>query len=164
MLRITECAKTNTINTIGDKVQIMNRKGKGEQGIIKEVIRKKNMVVIEGLRLRKRIIGASQFEPRKAEYVEVPIHVSNVMLVDPSTSQPTTIKMRRDPDGGRVRVSTLTGAIIPWPVPPARERLVNEITDTLASLVLQRTYVKPDYAQVQILFQRHIYTTCSETI
>merc|ERR1712166_1308761 len=49
------------------------------------------------------------------------------------------------PDGGRVRVSKSSGAIIPKPVPPPRERDVNADTDTPASVVLRNTYVKPDY-------------------
>jgi large subunit ribosomal protein L24 len=40
---------------------------------------------------------------------EGPIHISNVMLVDPSSNQPTRIALRRDDEGRRVRVSKRSG-------------------------------------------------------
>jgi len=137
----------------GDKVEIIAHKGKGEQGVVKEVIRKKNMVVIEGCRLRKRIIGASAFSPRRSEFIEVPIHVTNVMLVDPETNEPTKISIKRNDAGARVRVSKATGAIIPKPKHAPREREVNADTDTPASAVLKKTYEEPDF---ELIFARRL--------
>lgn len=129
----------------GDKVEIIESKGKGEQGIVKEVIRKRNMVVVEGCRLRKRVTGASAFSARKVEYVEVPIHVTNVMLIDPETSKPTKIKYRRTESGAKVRVAK-SGSIIEKPPGPEIDYTMNAKTDTSPTLALKKTYVRPDFA------------------
>ena len=36
---------------------------------------------------------------------EAPIHASNVMLIDPSTGEPTRMRQRRDEDGTKERIS-----------------------------------------------------------
>jgi large subunit ribosomal protein L24 len=43
---------------------------------------------------------------------EGPIHVSNVMLVDPSTNKPTRVRVERSADGTRKRISAKTGGDI----------------------------------------------------
>jgi large subunit ribosomal protein L24 len=40
---------------------------------------------------------------------EGPIHISNVMLLDPSSSEPTRVSLRRDEQGRRVRVAKRSG-------------------------------------------------------
>jgi large subunit ribosomal protein L24 len=40
---------------------------------------------------------------------EAPIHVSNVMVVDPDDNKPTRVRIERAADGARQRVSVRTG-------------------------------------------------------
>jgi large subunit ribosomal protein L24 len=44
---------------------------------------------------------------------EAPINASNVMLVDPTTDEPTRIRVRIDKDGTKERISVRTGNPIP---------------------------------------------------
>ena len=60
-------------------------------------------------------------------FIEKGIHISNVALLDPVKKEPTKIKkgFAFDPkieDYRKVRISKLSGAEIPKPAPPARER------------------------------------------
>ena len=43
---------------------------------------------------------------------EGPIHVSNVMLLDPSNNKPTRVRIERGADGKRKRVAAKTGTAI----------------------------------------------------
>jgi len=47
--------------------------------------------------------------------VEAPLHVSNVMLIDPETKLPTRVGIRKGPDGKNERYSKKTGKTIPRP-------------------------------------------------
>jgi large subunit ribosomal protein L24 len=87
----------------GDLVQVMRGKDKGKRGkvlkVIKieernkkgEVIRTKVRVVVEGVNIRKKHIKrTSQNEGGIIEF-PAPIDISNVMLVDPITNEPTRV-------------------------------------------------------------------------
>ncbi len=97
----------------GDKVQVIAGKSRGENGTIVRAIPDKNMVVIEGLNLVKKHRRANQ-RSRAGQIVEkpMPMHVSNVMLIDPKSGKPTRIRIERTKDGGRTRVSTKSKATI----------------------------------------------------
>jgi large subunit ribosomal protein L24 len=47
--------------------------------------------------------------------MEAPIHVSNVMLIDPKSGDPTRTRMRIDEDGTKERISVKSGEAIPKP-------------------------------------------------
>jgi large subunit ribosomal protein L24 len=65
----------------GDEVVVISGAARGSRGKILEVIRKKDRVVIEGVRKMKRAVRKSQQHP-EGGFVEreAPIHISNVML------------------------------------------------------------------------------------
>eukprot|EP00439_Symbiodinium_sp_Y106_P053497 s2048_g7.t1 len=48
--------------------------------------------------------------------VECPIHITNVVLVDPVTKQPTRVKRRYMMNGEDVRISKVSGCAMPEPV------------------------------------------------
>jgi large subunit ribosomal protein L24 len=66
-----------------DNVIIIAGKDKGKSGTISRAIPGKNMVVVEGINLRKRHVSAKK-SGKKGEVIEiaVPIHASNVALKD----------------------------------------------------------------------------------
>lgn len=80
----------------GDNVKILSGKDRGKTGKVIQVLLhpKKNQlyVVVEGLNLRKKHLKA-QKRGEKGQTIELafPVHVSNVMLVDPSTKKPTRV-------------------------------------------------------------------------
>ncbi len=94
----------------GDKVLVIAGKNKGESGAIVRVLVRDNMVLLDGINLVKRHRRPSA-QNRKGQIIDmpVPIHASNVMLVDPKTGKPTRIKITRNKEGGRERVAVKSG-------------------------------------------------------
>jgi len=85
----------------GDLVQVMTgatqaRGGdRGKQGIVLAVDKEKNRIIVEGVNFVKKHVKQGQTDRGTTtggiETVEAPIHISNVLLVDPSTKKPTRI-------------------------------------------------------------------------
>jgi len=98
----------------GDRVQVISGNNKGATGTVLRVIPKKEQVVVEGVNLRKRHQAPSQRNPEGGIVTfEAPIHVSNVMLIDPTTDEPTRFRVRIDADGTKERISVRSGNPIP---------------------------------------------------
>jgi len=94
----------------GDKVMVMAGKSKGQSGTIARIFRDENRVLLDGINLVKRHRRANR-QGGKGQIVEMPlpIHASNVMIVDPKSGKPTRIKITRGKDGTRVRVAVKSG-------------------------------------------------------
>ena len=93
----------------GDKVRIIAGKEKGKEGKILSVLPYKERVTVERANMMKKATRPTQKNPTGGILeIEAPIHVSNVMLICPSCSQPTRISRRRE-DGARVRVCKKCG-------------------------------------------------------
>jgi len=94
----------------GDKVLVIAGKAKGQSGPIVRVLVRDNMVLLDGINLVKRHRRPSA-QNRKGQIVDkpMPIHASNVMLMDPKTGKPTRIKITRSKDGARERVAVKSG-------------------------------------------------------
>ena len=92
----------------GDEVIVIAGNDKGEQGTVQRVIPRENRVVVSGVNIVKKhqkprpTGGRTQAQGGIIEF-EAPIHVSNVMLVDPESGEPTRVGIRRDEDGRRIR-------------------------------------------------------------
>ncbi|MBD5786775.1 MULTISPECIES: 50S ribosomal protein L24 [Cellulosimicrobium] len=104
----------------GDLVVVIAGKDKGKQGRVLEVLKDSDRLVVEGVqRVTKHTkVGQSQRGTRTGgiETVEAPIHVSNVMVVDPETKKGTRVGYRTEEverDGRkrtvRVRVAKRSG-------------------------------------------------------
>jgi large subunit ribosomal protein L24 len=98
----------------GDRVMVIRGNHKGQEGTVLRVEPEKNRVVIEGINRRKRHMKPSQTNPEGGivEF-EAPLHVSNVMLVDPSTGEPSRVRAQVGTDGARERVGVRSGKVIP---------------------------------------------------
>ncbi|MDX2085999.1 MAG: 50S ribosomal protein L24 [Candidatus Melainabacteria bacterium] len=85
----------------GDTVLILTGKEKGKTGVIREVLKKKNKVIIEGLNIVKKAIKPNPMIGQQSGFLEMeaPIHVSNVMFFDIKTSQPSRLGRLRDEHG-----------------------------------------------------------------
>ena len=96
----------------GDKVIVTAGKGRGQSGTIARVLPKKGLIVLDGINLVKRHRKPSA-QNRKGQIVEkpMPIHASNVMIVDPKSGKPTRIKIMRDKDGAH-RVAVKSGEML----------------------------------------------------
>lgn len=96
----------------GDKVIVIAGKEKGKTSTIVRIMTAENKVVLDGINMVKRAQKAVR--GRSGQIVEktIPIHASNVMLVDSKTGKPTRIKITRDTDGARTRVAVRSGEAI----------------------------------------------------
>ena len=93
----------------GDEVIVISGKDRGKQGKVLRVDPRKQRVYVEGLNIIKRHMRARQgsMEPGGVIEKEGPIHISNVMLVDPKDNKPTRVGISRE-NGLRVRVTKRT--------------------------------------------------------
>jgi large subunit ribosomal protein L24 len=98
-----------------DTVRIIAGKDKGRTGRVLRVDPKKDKVYVEGANIikrhtRPRTLRDTQRAQELGGIVEKegPIHVSNVMLVDPESNEPTRVGITRE-GGRRRRVSRRTG-------------------------------------------------------
>ena len=96
----------------GDKVQIMAGKDRGKQGEVLRVIPVAEKVLVKGVNVMKRHMRPKR-EGEKGERIEkeVPLHVSNVMLVCPHTNKPTRIGYKIE-GGEKIRMSKKSGKAI----------------------------------------------------
>jgi large subunit ribosomal protein L24 len=99
-----------------DQVMVIGGKDRGKQGRVLRTDPKRNFVYVEGLNVvkrheRPRSVKEAQRGGQVGGIVEKegPIHVSNVMLLDPGDNKPTRVGVRRK-DGNRERYSKRTGA------------------------------------------------------
>ncbi|OGW81829.1 MAG: 50S ribosomal protein L24 [Omnitrophica bacterium RIFCSPHIGHO2_02_FULL_51_18] len=97
----------------GDKVIVLAGKDKGKSGKVIHVYPKKARALVEGINMVKKHLRKSQQNPQGAiANREIPIHVSNLGLVDPVSSKPTRIKTLMADDGSKQRVSAKNKAVI----------------------------------------------------
>lgn len=84
---------------------------KGNTGEVKQVFPKENRAIVDGLNMMKKHIKATQENAGGINEIEAPIHISNLMLVDPKSGKPTRVG-RKVVDGKSVRYSKKSGEII----------------------------------------------------
>jgi large subunit ribosomal protein L24 len=96
----------------GDKVMVISGKDKGKTGVVLSAFPKKDRVLIEGVNIVKKHSKPSQMNPQGGIISqEAPIHVSNVMPLDPKTGEPTRVGIQVV-DGKRVRVAKKSGEVL----------------------------------------------------
>ncbi|MFC4355370.1 50S ribosomal protein L24 [Chryseomicrobium palamuruense] len=96
----------------GDKVMVISGKDKGKTGVILSAFPKKDRVLVEGVNIVKKHTKPNQANPQGGIVEqEASIHVSNVMLIDPKSGEPTRVGYKVE-DGKKVRVAKKSGEII----------------------------------------------------
>lgn len=95
----------------GDKVMVIAGSYKGNSGEVKEVLVKKNRVIVEGVSMVKKHTKPTNDNPGGINEIEAPIHISNVQLIDPKSGEVTRIG-RKEVNGKIVRYSKKSGEII----------------------------------------------------
>jgi large subunit ribosomal protein L24 len=101
-----------------DEVVLIGGKDAGKTGRVVRTEPKRNVVYVEGLNMVKRHEKPRpvQNTQRQSQALggivdkEGPIHVSNVMLLDPKDNKPTRVGVRRDKGGKRERFAKRSGA------------------------------------------------------
>ena len=89
-----------------DTVIVLAGKDKGKTGKVLKAFPKKGRVIVEGVNIVKKHLKPKN-NNGNGEIIETeaPIHVSNVMLVDPKTKKPTKVKIDKDSKGKKIRIS-----------------------------------------------------------
>jgi large subunit ribosomal protein L24 len=97
-----------------DLVVVIAGKDRGRQGKVLKVLPTKSRVIVERVNMIKRHV-----RPNPSKNIaggiserEAPIHISNVMLVDPDRNTGTRIGRRRDADGNPERFAKKSGAAL----------------------------------------------------
>ena len=100
-----------------DTVEVISGKDSGKRGRVLRVDPKKHRLYVEGLNIvkrhqRPRSLKDTQRGGKVGGVIEKegPIHVSNVMMVDPKEDKPTRLGSERDSGGRRVRIAKRSGA------------------------------------------------------
>lgn len=100
----------------GDDVKIIAGNDKGKEGRVLAVFPAKERVLVEGINMRIHHDKPTQDNPQGGRIErEMAVHVSNVMVIDPTTGEPTRIGRKRIEENGSgrwVRYSKKSGEII----------------------------------------------------
>ncbi len=95
----------------GDKVTVTTGNYKGKTGEVREIFPDKNKAIVENINMVKKHRKPTQNNPGGIKEMEAPIHLSNLMLLDPKTGEPTRVG-RKIVDGKSVRYAKKSGEII----------------------------------------------------
>ncbi len=100
----------------GDEVLVIAGNDKGKRGRVLAVFPNRSRVLIEGINMRTHHEKPTQENPQGGRLRrEAPIHVSNVMVIDPTTGEPTRVGRKKIEDAGRsrwVRYAKSSGEVI----------------------------------------------------
>jgi len=97
----------------GDTVKVITGDDKGKSGKILSVNLEKRKAIVEGLNMVTKHVKPTAANPQGGiEKKEAPIHVSNLMLVDPKTGEATRTGKKAGENGKLVRYSKKTGEVI----------------------------------------------------
>ena len=98
-----------------DMVKVISGKDRGKTGRVLRTEPARGRVYVEGIAIQKRHQRPTSLRDTQRTQeiggvieVEGPIHVSNVMLLDPSNNKPTRVGTKRE-HGRRVRVAKKSG-------------------------------------------------------
>jgi len=97
-----------------DTVLVTTGNSKGVKGKVIKVFSKENKVMVEGVNLISKHTKPNAANPQGGIVKqEDKIHVSNLMLIDPNSGEPTKVGRTRDEESGKlVRIAKKTGQVI----------------------------------------------------
>lgn len=94
----------------GDLVYVISGESKGQQGKVLSVLVKKERALVEGVNMvSKHTKPNSKYPQGGIIKKEAPIHISNLMLIDPATGKPSRIGRKLNEKGKLVRFSKKSG-------------------------------------------------------
>lgn len=97
----------------GDKVKVLSGEDKGKEGTVLEMVTRTGKAIVEGINVVKKHKKPDANNPQGGIVeTEAPIYVSKLMLIDPSTNEPTRVGRKLDENGKLVRYSKKTQEII----------------------------------------------------
>lgn len=96
-----------------DQVAIVAGKDKGKSGKVLKIYPDKKRALVENINMIKKAQRRTQ-ENQQGGFIEIemPIHLSNIMLIDKKTKKPTRFGVSVQKDGKKVRISKKSGDVI----------------------------------------------------
>ena len=96
----------------GDKVIVLSGRDKGQAGEVVKLVSKEKRAFVQGINVVKRHTKPSQTNPGGIVDKELPIHLSNLAIVDPKDDKPTRVGFKKLEDGRKVRFAKRSGEVI----------------------------------------------------
>ena len=98
----------------GDTVKVITGNSKGSEGKVIQVLIAKNRAIVEGVNMVSKHSKPNAANPQGGIVKqEAPIHISNLMVVDPKSGDATRIGRKIDEKTGKlVRYSKKSGEVI----------------------------------------------------
>ena len=97
----------------GDTVKVIAGDDKGKTGKVLEVVMDKNRAIVEGINIVTKHEKPSAGKPEGGiKKTEAALHISNLMLIDPASGNPTRIGRKLNEKGKLQRYSKKTGEFI----------------------------------------------------
>jgi large subunit ribosomal protein L24 len=96
----------------GDRVQVIAGKDKGKTGDVVLVLPKENRAVVSGVNVARRHQRQTAQDQGGIVNKEMPIHISNLAVVDPKDNKPTRVGFKVLEDGRKVRVAKRSAEVI----------------------------------------------------
>ncbi len=93
----------------GDTVQVTTGKEKGKRGVVAKIILADSKAIVEGVNTVTRNKKPTQLNPNGPVQKNLPIHISNLALVDHSSDKPGKIGYKVTAEGNKVRYFKKTG-------------------------------------------------------
>ncbi|OFY64696.1 MAG: 50S ribosomal protein L24 [Bacteroidetes bacterium RBG_13_43_22] len=94
----------------GDSVMVISGESRGQKGRVLSVDRKKDRAIVEGVNMVSKHTKPHSKAPQGGIVKkEAPIHLSNLMLIDPTTGKPTRIGKKLNEKSKLVRYSKKSG-------------------------------------------------------
>ena len=95
----------------GDKVVVIAGAYRDRSKVreVLEVLPTENRAIVDGVNIRKKHSKPTQTSPGGINEITAPIHISNVMLADPATGDPTRVRFQTLESGRKVRVAVKSG-------------------------------------------------------
>jgi len=104
----------------GDVVAVISGDDRGKRGRVLRTLPDQQRVIVEGVSLVYKHLRRSQKNPQGGRIRrEAPIHVSNVMPIDPDANEPTRVTFRLE-KGRHVRVAKRSGSLLDVPMGTGR--------------------------------------------
>jgi large subunit ribosomal protein L24 len=96
----------------GDNVIVIAGKDRGKTGKVVRVLREKERVIVDGINIVKKHQRPSKSN-QKGQIIDklLPIHISNIMLVDPKTNKRTRVG-KKLVKGRYIRIAKKSGTIL----------------------------------------------------
>lgn len=97
----------------GDNVKVLSGDDKGKEGKVLEILTEKGRAIVEGINIVTKHQKPSAGKPEGGiKKIEAGIHLSKLMLVDPSSGKPTRVGRKLNDKGKLQRYSKKTGEFI----------------------------------------------------